>query len=263
MATQVTIKDLIEAGSHFGHQTRRWNPKMRIYIFGERNKIHIIDLAKTIQQLRQACEIVKDVIQRHKSILFVGTKKAAKTILREEAERAGEFYVAERWLGGMLTNLATIRQSVKKMERIEKRIAAGGDGFTKKEISLMTKLQEKLEKNLSGVRGMRKTPGLIIVVDPMQEEIAVKEAKKLGIPVMALVDTNCDPDPIDHVIPCNDDAQRSIKIILETIANSIIEKKNELKLMQEKGEAPNSDEETDEAANEALAAAMQVTEEKE
>lgn len=261
MATLPEIKDLIEAGTHFGHQTHRWNPKMRIYIFGERNKIHIIDLAKTMQQLRQACEIASGVIANRKSVLFVGTKKAAKALVREEAERCGEFYVAERWLGGMLTNLATIRQSVKKMERIEKRIAAGGDGLTKKEISLMTKLQEKLEKNLSGVRGMRKVPGLVIVVDPMQEEIAVNEARKLGIPVMALVDTNCNPDPIDHVIPCNDDAQRSIKIILETLANTIIEKKNEMKILQDKGEVLDLNQ--DEATTEALEAAMQIVEEKE
>ncbi len=261
MATQTTIKDLIEAGSHFGHQTRRWNPKMRIYIFGERNRIHIIDLAKTLQQLRLGCDLVRDTIRRHKSILFVGTKKAAKVILKEEAERAGEFYVAERWLGGMLTNLSTIRQSVKKMERIEKRVAAGGDGLTKKELSLMTKLLEKLSRNLSGVRGMRKSPGLIVVVDPMQEEIAVKEAKKLGIPVMALVDTNCDPDPIDHVIPCNDDAQRSIKLILESLVNSIIEAKAELKLSQEKGDGSILD--GDEASTEALMEAMKLAEEKE
>ncbi len=264
MAPQVAIKDLIEAGAHFGHQTRRWNPKMKIYIFGERNKIHIIDLAKTLQQLRSACDIVRDVVQRHKSILFVGTKKAAKAVVREEAERAGEFYVAERWLGGMLTNLSTIRQSVKKLDRIEKRIAAGGDGLTKKELSLMGKLQEKLEKNLSGVRGMRKIPGLIVVVDPMQEEIAVKEAKKLGIPVMALVDTNCDPEPIDHVIPCNDDAQRSVKLILETLVNTIIEKKNEMKLSSDKGEeSDEEDSSEDESSSEALIEAMQLIEEKE
>ncbi len=263
LAAEVTIKDLIEAGSHFGHQTHRWNPKMRIYIFGERNKIHIIDLAKTVQLLRDATKIVKDVVQRHKSILFVGTKKAAKSIVREEAERAGEFYLSERWPGGLLTNLATIRQSVKKMERIEKRIAAGGDGLTKKEISLMTKLHEKLEKTLSGVRGMRKLPGLVVVVDPMQEAIAVKEAKKLGIPVMALVDTNCDPDPIDHVIPCNDDAQKSVKVILGALVDSILEKKSELKLMQDKEDVLEMVGDQDEASTDALATAMQITEEKE
>jgi small subunit ribosomal protein S2 len=232
----VTIKDLIESGAHFGHQTRRWNPKMRVYIFGERNNIHIIDLAKTLQQLRVACNIVQEMVSNRKSILFVGTKKAAKAIVREEAERIGEFYVCERWLGGTLTNLSTIRQSIKKLERIEKRIAAGGDGLTKKEISLLSKSQEKLDKNLSGVRGMRKLPGLIVIVDPGQESLAVAEARKLGIPVLALVDTNCDPDPIDYVVPCNDDAQRSVKLILQTIADAIVSKKNEMQLIEGKEE---------------------------
>jgi small subunit ribosomal protein S2 len=227
----VTVKDLIETGAHFGHQTRRWNPKMRIYIFGERNNVHIIDLAKTLQKLRMACDVVQEMVASRKSILFVGTKKAAKAIIREEAERAGEFYVCERWLGGALTNLATIRQSIKKLERIEKRIAAGGDGLTKKEISLLSKTQEKLDKNLSGVRGMRKLPGLLVVVDPGQEGLAVAEARKLGIPVMALVDTNCDPDPIDYVIPCNDDAQRCVKLVLQTIVDAIVAKKNEMHLI--------------------------------
>ena len=180
------------------------------------------------------CGIVEDLVANRKSILFVGTKKAAKAICREEAERAGEFYVSERWLGGTLTNHSTIRQSVKKLERIEKRIAAGGDGLTKKELSQLTKLLEKLEKNLSGVRGMRKLPGLVVIVDPGQEKLAVAEARKLGIPVMALVDTNCDPDLIDYVIPGNDDAQRSIKLILETLANCIVSKKEELQLLKGK-----------------------------
>ena len=258
MAPQITIKDLIEAGAHFGHQTRRWNPKMRVYIFGERNNIHIIDLAKTLKQIQGACALIQGLVAKRKSILFVGTKKAAKDIVKEEAERAGEFYVSERWLGGMLTNLATIRQSVKKLERIEKRIAAGGDGLTKKELSEMGKQQIKLEKNLSGIRGMRKPPGLIVVVDPGHEEIAVKEAKKLGIPVMALVDTNCNPDPIDFVIPCNDDAQRSVKLILETLVNSIIEKKNELKVVEEKEDDEDSE---DEQIQKALEEAMELAKE--
>ena len=259
MAPQITIKDLIEAGSHFGHQTRRWNPKMRVYIFGERNNIHIIDLAKTLKQINLACDFVKDLVAKRKSILFVGTKKAAKEIIKEEADRAGEFYVVERWLGGMLTNLSTIRQSVKKMERIEKRIAAGGDGLTKKEVSDLGKQQIKLEKNLSGIRGMRKPPGLVIVVDPGHEDIAIKEAKKLGIPVMALVDTNCNPDPIDIVIPCNDDAQRSIQLILETLVNTIIEKKNELKVAEEKDDDDEGSE--DDKLQRALENAMEIVEE--
>ncbi len=200
---------------------------MKRFIFGERNGIYIIDLAKTLHELNMAKEVVRETAKRHGAILFVGTKKAAKATVREQAERAGEYYVCERWLGGALTNLTTLRQSIKKLDRIEKRIAAGGEGLTKKEISLLTKEQLKLEKNLSGIRGMRKVPALLIVVDPSKESIAVAEARKLGIPVMALVDTNCDPDPIDYVIPCNDDAQRSIKLILESLTDVIVEVKNE------------------------------------
>ncbi len=207
---------------------------MKVYIYGERNGIYIIDLAKTLQQLKNACKLAQDVVASRKSILFVGTKKAAKAIVREQAELAGEFYVSERWLGGMLTNLATLRQSVKKLDRIEKKIAQGGEGVTKKELSLMAKDQIKLEKNLSGVRAMRKPPGLVIVVDPGLEDIAVAEARKLKIPVMALIDTNSDPDPIDLVIPCNDDSTRSIKLVLDTITNAIIEKKNELLFTENK-----------------------------
>ena len=216
---------------------------MKRYIFEARNGIYIIDLAKTLQQIRDAINIVKDVVAKHKSILFVGTKKQAKSVIRELAEECNEFYVCERWLGGMLTNLATIRQSVKKLETIEKRIASGGEGLKKKEISLLTKDQLKLEKNLSGVRSLRKTPGLVIVVDPSKEHIAVAEANKLGIPVMALVDTNCNPDPIQHVIACNDDALKSIKLILQSLSQAIIEKKNEMTVSQTKG-----DEEEDEEA---------------
>jgi small subunit ribosomal protein S2 len=239
----VTIKELLEAGAHFGHQTHRWNPKMKRFIFEERNGLYIIDLAKTLQQIRHAVEVVKDTVAKHRTILFVGTKKQAKAVLRELAEAAGEFYVCERWLGGMLTNLTTIRQSIKKLERIEKRISAGGDGLTKKELSLLTKDQIKLDKNLSGVRGMRKLPGLVIVVDPSKEHLAVAEAKKLGIPVMALVDTNCDPDPINYVIACNDDALKSVKLILQTLAQAIIDKKNEMQIAFGKGDEEETDEE--------------------
>lgn len=249
MATQqepqvnVTIKDLLEAGAHFGHQTRRWNPKMKRFIFEARNGLYIIDLAKTLQQIRLAVEVVKEIVAKHRSILFVGTKKQAKVVVRELAELSGEFYVCERWLGGTLTNMATIRQSIKKLERVEKRIAAGGDGLTKKELSLLTKEQLKLERNLSGVRGMRKLPGLVIVVDPSKEHIAVAEANKLGIPVMALVDTNCDPDPIQYVIACNDDALKSVKLILQALANAIIEKKNEMQVAFGKGDEEEEGEE--------------------
>lgn len=238
----VTIKDLLEAGAHFGHQTRRWNPKMKRFIFEERNGLYIIDLAKTMQQIRHAVEVVKEIVAQHKSILFVGTKKQAKVVVHELAEQCGEFYVSERWLGGMLTNLTTIRQSVKKLDRIEKRISVGG-GLKKKELVLLSKDQVKLERNLAGVRSMRKLPGLIIVVDPSKEHIAVAEANKLGIPVMGLVDTNCDPDPIQHVIACNDDALKSIKLILQTLAQAVIEKKNEMRIAVTKGDEPEEDEE--------------------
>ena len=209
---------------------------MKRYIFEERNGIYIIDLAKTVQQIRKAVDVVKDLVSKRKSILFVGTKKQAKSVVRECAEAAGEFYVCERWLGGTLTNLTTIRQSVKTLERIEKRIASGGEGFTKKEMVMMGKEQIKLEKNLSGIRAMRKPPGLLIVVDPGREHIAVAEANKLGIPVMALVDTNCDPDPIDYVIACNDDALKSIKLILQAVTQAIIDRKNEMNISMVKGE---------------------------
>lgn len=227
---EVTIKELLESGAHFGHQRHRWNPKMKRFIFEERNGIYIIDLSKTIQQIRNAIQVVMNTVSKRKSILFVGTKKQAKSVIRECVEQCGEFYVCERWLGGTLTNLTTIRQSIKKLERIEKKITTSADDLTKKELSLLTKDQIKLDRNFSGVRSMRKPPGLLIVVDPSREHIAVAEAKKLGVPVMALVDTNCDPDPIDHIIACNDDALKSIKLILQALANAILQRKQELKL---------------------------------
>ncbi len=244
---QITIKDLLEAGAHFGHQTRRWNPKMKRYIFEARNGQYIIDLEKTMQQIRMAREVVKEIIASHKSILFVGTKKQAKVVLREAAEECGEFYVCERWLGGELTNWQTIKQSIKKLERIEKRISTSSEEMTKKELSLLTKDQIKLDKNLSGVRAMRKLPGLLIVVDPSKEHLAVAEANKLGIPVMALVDTNCDPDPITYVIACNDDALKSIKIILQSLTQAIMEKKSELRVAYAKGDEPVSDKDEEQA----------------
>jgi small subunit ribosomal protein S2 len=248
----VTIEKLLRSGAHFGHQTHRWNPKMKRFIFEARNGIYIIDLAKTLQQIRSGVQFVREMVGKRKSILFVGTKKQAKAVVKECAEECGEFYVCERWLGGTLTNLQTIRQSVKTLERIEKRIAAGGEGFTKKEMSLMSKERIKLDRNLSGIRSMRKPPGLIIVVDPSKEHIAVAEANTLGIPVMALVDTNCDPDPIEHVIACNDDALKSIKIVLSAIMQAVIDKKNEMNVSVSKGdeEAEEEIEEEDEGEEE-------------
>ena len=203
---------------------------MKRYIFEERNGIYIIDLAKTVQQLRNALEVIASVVEKHQSILFVGTKKQAKVVIRDCAERCGEFYVSERWLGGMLTNLSTIRLSVKTLERIEKRIVTGGDGLTKKEMTLLSKERQKLDRNISGIRAMRKPPGLLVVVDPNKEHIAVAEANKLGIPVMGLVDTNCDPDPIDYVIACNDDALKSIKLIVLALSDKIIDMKASLNI---------------------------------
>lgn len=252
---KVTIKELLECGAHFGHQTHRWNPKMKRFIFEERNGIYIIDLAKTLQQIRTAVQVVRDVVASRKSILFVGTKKQAKVVVKECAEECGEFFVCERWLGGTLTNLSTIRQSVKTMERFEKQVASGGEGLKKKEISKLSKELVKLNRNLEGIRSMRKLPGLIVCVDPSREHIAVAEANKLGIPVMALVDTNCDPDPIDYVIACNDDALKSIKVILSSLMQGIIDKKNDMNVPvskgDEDGESSNADEtETEEETEE-------------
>lgn len=201
---------------------------MKPFIFEARGGIYIIDLAKTLQQLRTAVQVVLDTVSKRKSILFVGTKKQAKSVIRECAEECGEFYACERWLGGMLTNLSTIRQSVKTLERIEKRIATGGEGLKKKEISMMNKEREKLDSNLSGIRAMRKPPGLLIVVDPSLEHIAVAEAVKLGIPIMALVDTNCNPDLIDYVIACNDDALKSVKLVVQALSRAAAYRKNQL-----------------------------------
>lgn len=213
---------------------------MKRFIFEARNGLYIIDLAKTLQQIRAAVEVVKEIVGKRRSILFVGTKKQAKEVVRELSEKCGEFYVCERWLGGMLTNLPTLHKSIKKLERIEKKIANDADALTKKELSLLSKDQVKLNKNLCGMRGMRKLPGLVIVVDPSKEHIAVAEAKKLNIPVMALVDTNCDPDPIDYVIACNDDALKSVKLILQTIAQAVVDKKNEMNVGISKGDEEES-----------------------
>jgi small subunit ribosomal protein S2 len=232
----VSLKDLLESGAHFGHQTSRWNPKMKRFIFESRNGLYIIDLAKTMQQIRTAIELIRKLIAKNKSILFVGTKKQAKQVVREHAEECGEFFVCERWLGGMLSNWTTIRQSVKKLERIEKQLETSQDKLTKKELIQLNKKREKLDKNLCGLRSMNKLPGLVFVVDPNREHIAVAEAKKLGIPVMALVDTNCDPDPIDYVIACNDDALKSVKLIVEAISKAVLEEKNKRNIPVQKGD---------------------------
>lgn len=220
----VTMKELLEAGVHFGHQTSRWNPKMKSYVFGARNGIYIIDLQKTVQCAREACEFALKVASEGKRILFVGTKKQAKDVIIEEAQRSGQNYVANRWLGGTLTNYQTIKASIDRMKRIETMKTDGDfEALTKKEQSMMNRELEKLDASLGGIKDMKKLPGALFIIDPMKEHIAVKEAKKLGIPTIAVVDTNCDPDDIDYVIPGNDDAIRAIKLFSHLIAESCIE----------------------------------------
>lgn len=218
----------MEAGAHFGHQTRRWNPKMKLYIFEEKNGLYIINLAKTLSQLRKSLPVVRRAVEDNKSILFVGTKKQAKCVIREAAIESGEFFVAERWLGGMLTNMMTIRNSIKTLDKIERDLETNQGYLTKKEIALLAKRHQKLLRNLEGVRYMKRLPGLVVVVDPSYEKIAVAEANKLGIPVLALVDTNCDPSPIDHVVPCNDDSLKSIRLVVNVIKDNILDVKRKL-----------------------------------
>jgi small subunit ribosomal protein S2 len=222
---EVAMKELLEAGVHFGHQTRRWNPKMKKYIFAERNGIYIIDLQKTLGKINETYEAVKETTTRGGQVLFVGTKKQAQETIKEEALRSESFFVNTRWLGGMLTNFETIRKNVDRLEEIEKLEANEEifDQYTKKEQINLLKEKARIEKLLSGVREMRRLPDLIFVVDPRREDIAVREASRLGIPIIAIVDTNCDPDPIDYVIPGNDDAIRSIRLITSVVADAVIE----------------------------------------
>ena len=220
----VSMTQLLEAGVHFGHQTRRWNPKMARFIFTERNGIYIIDLQKTVQKVDEAYEFVRDLAAKGESVLFVGTKKQAQNSIREEAERCNQFYVNERWLGGMLTNFRTIQTRIARLKELEAMFEDGTvEQYTKKEAMLMQRELQKLEKNLGGIKDMKKLPGAIFVVDSKKEEIAVKEARKLGIPVIATVDTNCDPDVIDFPIPANDDAIRAVKLLTSKIADAVLE----------------------------------------
>ena len=220
----VSMKQLLEAGVHFGHQTRRWNPKMARYIFTERNGIYIIDLQKTVKKLEEAYMFVRDVAANGDNVLFVGTKKQAGESIKEEAERAGAQYVKARWLGGMMTNFKTIRRRIQRLEQLRKMQEDGTfDRLPKKEVGKLELEIEKLEKYLGGIKTMDKLPGALFIVDPRKERIAVAEAKKLGIPIVAIVDTNCDPDEIDYVIPGNDDAIRAVKLIAGTMADAIIE----------------------------------------
>ena len=219
----VSMKQLLEAGVHFGHQTRRWNPKMAKYIFTERNGIYIIDLQKTVRKLEEAYNFIRDLTEQGKSVLFVGTKKQAQESVKEEAIRCGAYYVNARWLGGMLTNFTTIRRRINRLKQLREMQENGTfDLLPKKEVIKLNLEIEKLEKFLGGIKDMNELPGALFIVDPRKEKIAVAEAKKLGIPVVAIVDTNCDPDEVDYVIPGNDDAIRAVKLLAGVMANSVI-----------------------------------------
>jgi small subunit ribosomal protein S2 len=220
----ISMKQLLEAGVHFGHQTRRWNPKMKPYIFGARNGIHIIDLQQTVAMIKELEVVVRDLAASGGQVLFVGTKKQAQDAVREEAVRCGMFHVHNRWLGGTLTNFSTIRQSIDRLRKLEEMESDPKiiEALTKKEMLGLTREKNKLEQALGGIKGMRKLPDAVFVVDPKQEEIAVKEARKLGIPVIAVIDTNCDPDMIDYKVPGNDDAIRAIRLFCAAIADAVL-----------------------------------------
>jgi small subunit ribosomal protein S2 len=220
----VTMKELLEAGVHFGHQVKRWNPKMKRFIFGERNGIHIIDLQKTAKMLDTAYEFVKDTASRGEPVLFIGTKKQSQDVILDEAQRAKLFFVNQRWLGGVLTNFKTIRLSIEKLKKIEKMKEDGTyELLPKKEVNKLEVERMRLEKNLGGIKEMDVLPGAVFVIDPKKENIAVAEARKLSVPVVALVDSNCDPDEIDYIIPGNDDAIRAIRLVTSKIANAYLE----------------------------------------
>jgi small subunit ribosomal protein S2 len=229
MASVISMKALLEAGVHFGHQTRRWNPKMKPFIFQERNGIYIIDLSKTVLMLREVYAAVKQMARDNKVILFVGTKKQAQDVVKEEAERAGTYFVNERWLGGTLTNFSTIQKRIARLRELEGMKAQGSfDLLPKKEVSRLTDELDKLERFLGGIKDMHRLPDAVFIVDPKKERIAVLEARKLKIPIIAVIDTNCDPDEIDYPIPGNDDAIRAVKLMVSKIADAIIEGRTEV-----------------------------------
>lgn len=247
----ISMKQLLEAGVHFGHQTRRWNPKMATYIFTERNGIYIIDLQKTVKKLEEAYFFVRDIAAAGESVLFVGTKKQAQDAIREEAERCGQFFVNARWLGGMLTNFKTMRTRITRLNQLQKMQADGTfDLLPKKEVIKLQLEIAKLEKYLGGVKEMKKLPGALFVVDSRKEKNAIAEARKLGIPIVAIVDTNCDPDEIDYVIPGNDDAIRAIKLISQTMSNAILEGKQGEQLEVTPEAAAEKGDDVEQAANE-------------
>jgi small subunit ribosomal protein S2 len=223
LAVSITMKELLEAGVHFGHQTKRWNPKMKKYIFGKRNGIYIIDLQKTLKLFKEASAFISDLAGQGKRILFVGTKRQAQDAILEEANRCGMFYVNNRWLGGTLTNFTTVRKSIERLKEIEALLGDADKEMSKKERAALDREREKLQKNLIGIREMDGLPDALFVIDPKKEYIAVKEAKKLGVPVVAIVDTNCDPEDIDYVIPGNDDAIRAIRLFTQKIADAVLE----------------------------------------
>ena len=222
--TQVTMRDLLEAGVHFGHQTNRWNPKMRPYIFGERNGIHIVDLSQTVRMFADAYDFAADVAAKGKPVIFVGTKKQAQDAIQEQAERANQHYVINRWLGGMMTNFSTMKKSIEKLEELDKMSRDGSYAkYTKKEVLMFEREKARLENNVGGIRGLNGTPGALFVVDPHKEDIAIREANKLGIPIIAVCDTNCDPERVDYPIPGNDDAIRAIRLFSSAIAEACLE----------------------------------------
>src|SRR5213595_961855 len=223
LLANITMKELLEAGVHFGHQTKRWNPKMKEYIFGERNGIYIIDLQKTLKMFKDASKYVQDMAAQGKTILFVGTKRQAQDAIAEEATRCGMFYVNQRWLGGLLTNFSTIQRSLARLRELEAMTTDGRyETLSKKEIARLDKERRKLSKNLDGIRGMNRLPDAVFVVDTRHEQIAVDEARKLKIPVIGVVDTNCDPDEVDFVIPGNDDALRAIRLFASRVAEAVV-----------------------------------------
>ena len=235
----VTMKSLLESGVHFGHQVKRWDPRMKKYIFAERNGIHIIDLQKTIASIKDSYEAVRKIVASGKSVLFVGTKKQAQQAIAKEAERCGMYYVNNRWLGGMLTNFATIKKSLQRLKKIEKMEVDGTfDNLTKKEVANLQKEKVKLEKNLGGIKDMKELPGVLFIIDTHKEQIAVAEARRMGIPVVAVVDTNCNPEGITYPIPGNDDAIRAISLFTSIIANAVVEANNEegLKIIETLGD---------------------------
>ena len=243
----VSMKSLLEAGVHFGHQTRRWNPKMAKYIFTERNGIYIIDLQKTVKKIEEAYDYVREIAANGGEILFVGTKKQAQDAIGKEANKCGMPYINQRWLGGLLTNYKTIRKRIDRLEELERMEEDGTfDVLPKKEVIKLRHEAERLEKFLGGIKNMNGTPDAIYIVDPKKEQIAVKEAQILGIPVIGILDTNCDPDEVDYPIPGNDDAIRAVKLITETMANAVIEGKQGLQDSEESSQEPEDEEETTE-----------------